>query len=147
MDMTVLSATVAFLSFSYSIYSSINGARIYVFFSLTCKNTSLTNCNPINIKKKLKDGQIGGSTCHSHQSPLAEISPGTSSNCNPCFLEQHHFYILEWASEMQKNIFLVRYVLSFIREGDKINPQPSCQRGVGGAVFPLLGNDPYNWTG
>jgi len=48
---------------------------------------------------------------------------------------------------MQKNSFFVGDLLGFIREGDNIIPQPSCQRGVGGAVFPLLGKDPFNWTG
>lgn len=144
MDMTVFSATMAFLSSSYSVPLP-SAVLVFMYFSLPrAKNTSLTNFNPI---RKLKDGQIGGSPCHSHQPPLAEISPGTSSECNLCFLEQHHFYVLEWAPQMQKNSFFVRYILSFIREGDKIIPQPSCQRGVGAAMFPLLGNDPFNWTG
>lgn len=35
-------------------------------------------------------------------------------------------------------------ISSDIWEGDKIIPQPSRQRGAGGAVFPLLGKDPFN---
>lgn len=149
MDVTALSATTASSSSSFFIYTPISGAHIYASLSHTRKNTPPIhwNFNPINIKRKWKDTEIGGPPCHSQQSPLAEISLWTSSDWSPWFPERHHFYVLEWAPQMQKNSFFVRYLLGFSWEGDQIIPQPSCQRGVRGAVSPLLGKDPFNWTG
>lgn len=86
------------------------------------------NFNPINIKRKWKDTEIGGPLFCNHWCPSAEISLWTLSDGNLWFPEQYHLHVLEWAPQMQGNRQTsLSDISSALFRGDKIILQlPSC---------------------